>query len=95
VPLPLKTCDCAMMSAPSFLKYDQVLGPDDLRLAADAFEAALQSLNESVCAVAPHAARQLLAHYIIEKALSGQCDPRQLREGALAHLKLAASKQPA
>jgi hypothetical protein len=84
-----------MMPAPSFLKYDQVLGPDDLCLAADAFEAALRSLDESAWEVAPHAARQLLAHYIIEKALSGQCDPKQLRDGALAHLKLAASKQPA
>jgi len=83
------------MSALNSTDYYQVLGPNDLRLAANAFEAALQSLDESACEVAPHAARQLLARYIIENALSGRRDPNQLCEGALLYLKLAASKQPA
>src|SRR4051812_35549462 len=46
------------MSALYSINYYQVLGPNDLRLAADAFEAALQSLDESACEVAPHAARR-------------------------------------
>ena len=83
------------MSVVYSFKHYQVLGPDDLRVAADVFEAALQSLDESACEVAPHAARQLLARYIIENALSGRRDPNQLCEGALLYLKLAASKQPA
>ena len=83
------------MSALNSTDYYQVLGPNDLRLAANAFEAALQSLDESACEIPPHAARQLLAQYIIEKALNGYRDPKQLGEGALANLKLAASKQPA
>jgi len=83
------------MSVDYSFKHYQVLGPDDLRVAADVFEAALQSLDESACEIPPHAARQLLAQYIIEKALNGYRDPKQLGEGALANLKLAASKQPA
>ena len=55
-------------------------------MAADVFEAALQAVDESVCAHAPHAARQILARYIIERALGGERDPVKLGEGALASL---------
>src|SRR5207249_2249199 len=69
-----------------------ILGPDDLRLAADVFEQALQRVDESVSGIAPHATRQLLARYIIEKALGGERDPDRLRDGALARLNRAAAK---
>jgi hypothetical protein len=65
----------------------QALGPDDLRLAADAFEAALHSLDESTCNGPPHAARRLLARYVIERTLSGERDVTVLRDGALSWLR--------
>ena len=65
----------------------QVLGPDDLRLAADAFEAALHSLDESTCEAPPHMTRRLLAQYVIEHALTGQRDLDALRDGALGYVK--------
>jgi len=64
----------------------QALGPDDLRLAADAFEAALHSLDESACDTSPHATRRILARYVIERALSGERDLSRLRDGALAYV---------
>jgi hypothetical protein len=75
-------------------KTHQVLNPDDLRLAAEAFEAALQQLDESTCGVHPYAARKLLARYIIEKTFSGDREPGALREGALAYLKQAPPPAP-
>ena len=65
----------------------QVLGPDDLRLAADAFEAALLSIHESTCETPAHTTRRLLAHYVIEHALTGERDFEALRDGALSYVK--------
>jgi hypothetical protein len=64
-----------------------ILGPDALRIAADAFEAALQSFHEGVCEIEPHKARQLLARHIIVEAQRGQRDPQRLRDAALKHLE--------
>ena len=64
-----------------------ILGPDALRIAADAFEAALQSFHEGVCEIEPHKARQLLAQHIIVEAQRGQRDPQRLRDAALKHLE--------
>jgi hypothetical protein len=72
-----------------------VLSPDALRLAADAFEEALQSLPEQARELRPYTARQLLARYIMEKTLGGQRDLVRLREGALAYLTIEASRQAA
>jgi hypothetical protein len=73
----------------------QALGPEDLRLAADAFEAALQSLDESTCDTSPHTARRLLARYVIERALSGERELNALREGALAYVQSGRVALPA
>jgi hypothetical protein len=73
----------------------QALCPDDLRIAADAFEAALQALPAAAHELSPYTARQLLARYVMEKALGGVRDPIRLRDGALAHLDLAATRQTA
>ena len=67
----------------------RVLGPDDLRIAADAFEDALKSMHEDDCEVSPHTARQMLARYIVEKALAGERDRGRLRDGALDVLRTA------
>ena len=64
------------------------LGPDDLRMAADAFEAALRALDEINCPYKPHTARLVIGRYIIERALAGERDPAKLGEGALMCLDL-------
>jgi len=71
----------------------QVLSPDDLRLAGDAFDEALRSLPPEAHDLKPYTARQLLARYVMEKALSGIRDPARMRDGALASIGLAASKR--
>jgi hypothetical protein len=70
-----------------------VLAPHELCSAAEAFEAALQSLPEPACEMRPYTARQLLARYVIEYALAGERDPLRLRDEALASLVIAASRQ--
>jgi hypothetical protein len=65
---------------------DNVLGPDDLRLASQAFEAALFCLDEATTPIHPYTARHMLARYIIQHALRGQRDLHRLRDGALAYL---------
>jgi hypothetical protein len=64
------------------------LGPDDLRMAADAFEATLRVLDDSTCRYPANTARLLIGRYIIERALAGERDPAKLGEGALACLEL-------
>ena len=73
----------------------EVLSPDDLRLAADAFDDALRSLPPEAHELKPYTARQLLARYVIDKALSGVRDPICMRDGALAYIGLAAARQRA
>src|SRR5205085_1852115 len=57
------------------------LSPDDLRAAADAFGAALRSLDEITCPYNPHTARLVIGRYIIERALAGERDPAKLGQG--------------
>jgi hypothetical protein len=61
-----------------------VLAPEDIRVAALAFEATLKSLD---IVVEGDAARESVARYIMEQALQGERDPLRLRDGALAHLR--------
>ena len=72
------------MSTTTQFKF--ILGPDDLRLASDAFEAALCSVNETTTDIHPYTVRQVLARFIINEALRGQRDLQRLRDGALAYL---------
>ena len=60
-----------------------VLSPEDIRIAALAFEATIKSLD---VVSAGDAARESVARYIMEQALQGERDPLRLRDGALAHL---------
>ena len=68
-----------------------ILAPDDLRMAADAFDAALRALSEIGCPYEPHTARQIIARYIIERALDGERDAAKLGAGALMCLDLIGS----
>ena len=62
-----------------------VLSPEDIRVAALAFEATIKSLD---VLSASDAARESVARYIMERALQGERDPLRLRDDALAHLQL-------
>ena len=64
------------------------LTPDDLRLAADAFETALGGLDDSV-PINAFTARRMLARYVIEHVFDGERDPKRLSAGALTHLAQA------
>jgi hypothetical protein len=66
-----------------------VLRPDDLRMIARVFEAALCAIDETTCRIDAYSARQALARYIMERALRGERDPERLKEGALEHLLAA------
>ena len=75
----------------SFLSADvQSLDPDDLRIAADAFEAALPALDESI--PDPHAARQNLARFVIERAFRGERDAARLHAEALDYVRVIRRK---
>ena len=64
------------------------LGPDDIRAAVTAFEAALESLG----AIEEPTTREALARSIMHHALLGERDPIQLRDEALADLAAPNSK---
>ena len=69
----------------------EALGPEDLRLAADAFEAALYALDETTDDIDPYMARQAIARSIMESVLRGERDPDQLTELALRDFARAIS----
>jgi hypothetical protein len=76
------------MTEHRFWTPENTIGPDDLRMAADAFEAALRALDERICPQNPYAARRIIGRYIIERALAGERDPVKLREGAVMCLEI-------
>ncbi len=61
----------------------EVLSPEDIRLAASAFEAALKFVDHPE----ELTTRETLARYIMHRALHGERDPIRLRDGALAQLR--------
>jgi hypothetical protein len=75
------------MGSMDSLQIFQPLGPDDLRMAASAFDAALRSLDESSSAIDAYSARQALAKFIMESTLRGERDPAHLTKAALEHLR--------
>ena len=64
--------------------YPDVLSPEDIRVAASAYESTLNALE---VIVERDAAREPVARYIMEHALQGERDPIRLREGALAQIR--------
>ena len=65
------------------LPYRNVLAPEDIRVAASAFESTLQSLDS----VPEPDSRDAMARYIMERTLLGERDPIRLRDGALAQMR--------
>jgi len=66
------------------------LGPHELHIASEAFDAALQAVDGPLAAMPPERVRDILAKYIAERALMGERDPETLRDGALECLSLMA-----
>ncbi len=60
-----------------------LLGPDELRAVAGAFEGALARLGDAASHITPYSARRTLAFFIMDRALSGERDPARLRDDAL------------
>lgn len=71
----------------------RLLQPDDLRTAANAFQAALQTLDESI-PIDPFTSRRILARYVIEHVFEGEFDEERLRDGALEHLRRVGRAMP-
>jgi hypothetical protein len=70
--------------------FSKPLGPDELRIAADAYEAALSDASEYLHPLPPHRARRIVAAFVIREALRGQRDPGRLRDRAVAFVKRVA-----
>ena len=70
--------------------YRDVLAPEDIRIAASAFDSALVSLNG---AAQESSTREAVARYIMQKTLQGERDPIRLRDGALAQFRKPAPKK--
>jgi hypothetical protein len=66
------------------------LGPDELHIASEAFDAALRAVAGPLATMPPERVRDILAKYISERALMGERDPETLRDGALECLSLMA-----
>ncbi len=70
----------------------QVLLPNDLRLAVEAFDEALGLLPPEAYELQPYTVRQLIAAYVIDAALSGVRDLAHLRDGALEYIRSTVAK---
>jgi hypothetical protein len=67
------------------------LGPDELHIASEAFDAALRAVAGPLATMPPERVRDILGKYISERALMGELDPETLRDGALECLMAQAS----
>ncbi len=67
------------------------LGPAELRLASEVFEAALLEVSESE--LHPYLIRKSLARHVMQSIFAGERDATRLREGALASLRDLGSRE--
>ena len=67
-------------------KVGGALYPDEVALAAAAFQAALVCLGDDIHATS-HSVRRSLAEYISAHALNGELDVDELRDGALRFIR--------
>jgi hypothetical protein len=65
------------------------LSPTEVRVAVNAFEAALAQVDESASHITAYSARQNLAFVIIESALAGERDVIRLRDKGLRVLGIS------
>jgi hypothetical protein len=76
-----------MSTAHSFKPDQPFLGPDGLRIAAQAYEAALDEISDDVRDLPGHRVRRIVAKCVLREALRGHRDPHRLRERAVAIVK--------
>ena len=62
------------------------LDPDHVRIASDAFDTALRSLDGKGNALSPHRVRHVLASFIIERVMDGDNDAEDLALQAVESL---------
>ena len=67
-------------------KSTRFLDPDHARIASEAFEAALHSLDGKASTLSPHRLRHLLASFIVERVMHGEIDVDQLALEAVESL---------
>jgi hypothetical protein len=67
-------------------KSTRFLDPDHARIASEAFEAALQSLDGKANGLQSHRLRHLLASFIVERVMHGGIDADQLALEAVESL---------
>jgi len=70
----------------------QVLLPNDLNPAAEAYDKALGLLPPEPFELQPYTVRRLVAIHVIDAALSGVRDIARLREGALEYVRSTVAK---
>ena len=79
-----------MSTAHPYKPGQPYLGPDGLRIAAQAFEAALEEIGAETRELPPHRARRIVARCVVREALRGHRDPSRLRDHAVAVVKRVA-----
>jgi hypothetical protein len=79
-----------MSTAHPYKPGQPYLGPDGLRIAAQAFEAALEEIGADTRDLPPHRARRMVARCVVREALRGHRDPSRLRDHAVAVVKRVA-----
>ena len=77
---------------PQALLPNEVLLPNDLSLAAEAYDKALGSLPPEAFELQPYAVRRMVAVYVIDEVLSGVRDLARLHEGALEYVRSTVAK---
>ena len=82
-----------MSTVQSFVptKSTRFLDPDHARIASQAFEAALQSLDGKANTLSSHRLRHLLASFIVESVMLGETDVERLALEAVESLSVSST----
>jgi hypothetical protein len=67
-------------------KSTRFLDPDHVRIASEAFVAALGCLDGKAGTLSPHRLRHLLASFVVERVMRGEVDVNQLASEAVESL---------
>ena len=76
--------ECCMQAIIAFKSGQPYVGPDGLRIAAQAYEAALQAVDDELDRFPAHKMRRVVARCVMRAALKGHRDPERLRNRAVA-----------
>jgi hypothetical protein len=84
-----------MSTAHPYKPGQPYLGPDGLRIAAQAFEAAMEEVGADTRDLPPHRARRIVARCVVREALRGHRDPSRLQDRAVTVVKRIARRTSA